>query len=187
MTSLFWVLLLRSFPRFSSSYYFSVLIRQHQSWERQGDGFSKHWLHMDSFYGPACTVGYSCEGQRHGWQSASHCSLFFESCVWCHISRLFWEGERNNWVGKCRKKEQKQGLKFCVFCIDAIAALTGAAGWIWDSHVQNVCACADISQNMPLRISSGWFQGSGHPTAIPRANFYVMAMSLVLPSPSKRR
>lgn len=51
------------------------------------------------------------------------------SFVWCHTSRLFWEGERNSWVEKCGKKGKKQGLKSCVFCIDAIAALPGAAGW----------------------------------------------------------
>lgn len=36
-----------------------------------------------------------------------------------------------------------------MFCIDDVSALTGAAGWICDCPVENVCACADISQKCP--------------------------------------
>lgn len=80
------------------------------------------------------------------------------SFVWCHTSRLFWEGERNSWVGKCGKKGKKQGLKSCVFCIDAIAALPGAAGWrdLWLSWWMDFAVISQknpIPQNVLCRIS----------------------------------
>lgn len=58
---------------------------------------------------------------------------------------------------------------------------------VFVTTVWRMCVCADIPQKMSLRISSVGFQGSGHPTAVPRANFRVMAVNLALHSPSKRR
>lgn len=73
------------------------------------------------------------------------------------------------------------------FCTDAIAVLTVAAECSCEYHVQNTCTCSGLifHKKMPLRNSSVEFQASGHPTAIPRANIYVVPMTLGFHSSNK--